>query len=158
MITAHYIGNHSKDGFLVRLGWALTRLVQRGQYKRVTHSEAIHKIHDDGTVTIASSSLRDKGVRAKRVRLTKGQWLIIEVPSWDVNRSIDLLDQTKGTPYDSLGAISTALLLGQNDGRFFCNEWVGKPFLQSSSIFSPAEFATICASFGEDITERFFRG
>jgi hypothetical protein len=89
--------------------------------------------------------------------LTKENWLIIDVPSWDVNLSIDLLEATGGTPYDSLGAISTALLIGQNDGRFFCNEWVGKPFLQSSSIFSPAEFATICSSFGEDITDKFLR-
>jgi hypothetical protein len=42
MIVLDYIGNHSKDTIPVRLGWALTRLVQRGEYQRVTHTEAVH--------------------------------------------------------------------------------------------------------------------
>jgi hypothetical protein len=157
MLTAHYIGTHRNDTLSVRTGWAVTRLVQRGAYKRCTHSEAIHELHADGSVTIASSSARDGGVRPKRTRLTAGNWLILDVPAWDVQRSIALLAQTEGAPYDMLGAISTALLIGQRGDRWFCNEWVAHPFLRSSYIFGPAQFAAVCASQGQDITEQFFK-
>jgi hypothetical protein len=158
MLTAHYIGSHKGDTLSVRAGWAFTRLVQRGQYKRCTHSEAIHEVHSNGEVTIASSSVRDGGVRVKRTRLTHGNWLIIDTPEWDVQRSKDLLAQTHGCPYDMLGAVSTALLIGQRGDKWFCNEWVGHPFVQSSYIFGPAQFAAIAASLGRDVTEQFFNG
>jgi hypothetical protein len=141
----------------VRAGWVFTRMVQRGDYRRVTHSEAIHELHADGSVTIASSSVRDGGVRSKRVRLTEDNWIIIDVPVWDVHRSIDLLAHTDGHDYDMLGAISTALLLGERSKKWFCNEWVGQPFIPSSYIFGPAQFAALCAGHGQDITEQFFK-
>lgn len=39
MIILGYVGNHAQDSLAVRLGWAATRLVQRGQFARVTHVE-----------------------------------------------------------------------------------------------------------------------
>lgn len=47
MKTAHYIGDHAGDTLLVRTGWALTRLVQRGDWRNVTHCEAILAERDD---------------------------------------------------------------------------------------------------------------
>lgn len=41
MKIAHYIGDHAGDTLLVRTSWALTRLVQRGDWRNVTHCEAI---------------------------------------------------------------------------------------------------------------------
>lgn len=158
MIVIHYIGNHAADSLGVRLGWALTRICQRGQFRRVTHCEAVHQVHSDGTVTMASSSLREGGVRGKtRVRLTPGHWLVHDVPAWPVVRSIDLLQRTHGQPYDLRGAVATVLLwLGQSGSRWFCNEWVATPYLKSPGIFGPAQFAAITATVGRDVTDEFF--
>ena len=101
MLVALFIGNHAKDTLAVRAGWAITRAVQRGTYKAVTHCEAIHQVNADGTVTIAGASLRDGGVRAKQnVLLTPGNWLIVEVPQWDVQRSIEWFAFNDNLPYD----------------------------------------------------------
>jgi len=148
MKTLHYIGNHAQDTLSVRAGWAITRLGQRGTYAQVTHSEAVHAVHPNGTVDIASSSLREGGVRLKRgVRLQPGHWLCIDVPGWQLDRSIELLERTAGAPYDLRGAASSALIVfGQSQDRWFCNEWVGAPWLPDSYIFGPAQFAALCAS------------
>ena len=114
MKVALYIGDHGADTLLVRMGCRLTRLVQKGAYGHVTHCEAIHAEHDDGTVTIASASLRDGGVRAKRVRLDPAHWWIIDVPQWDVERSSDFLAETIGMKYDLRGAIATVFLGAQD--------------------------------------------
>jgi hypothetical protein len=158
MLVAHYIGAHRGDSLHVRLGWACVRAVQRGEYKRVTHVESILQEHDDGTVTIASSSLRDGGVRAKRVSLKAGHWLISDVPHWDVVRAIELLDDTEGWPYDLFGAMATVLPTRQKSGSFFCSEWVAKPFLRSPQTFGPAQLAAITMSpaFGRNVTADFF--
>ena len=69
MITAHYIGDHRQDALSVRAGWWLTRLVQFGEFSHVTHSEAISCENLDGSVSIGSASVRDKGVRVKTTHL-----------------------------------------------------------------------------------------
>lgn len=73
MKIALYIGNHTKDNPSVRLGWWLTRLVQKGEFSDVTHVEAILAEHEDGSVTIGSASIRDGGVRTKRCTLAPEQ-------------------------------------------------------------------------------------
>jgi hypothetical protein len=156
VLTAHYIGNHAADTVSVRLGWWLTQKLQKGPYGGVTHCEAIHAMFDDGSVTIASSSLRDGGVRAKNTWLTPGSWMIVDVPMWDVTASIALLQATAGQPYDWRGAVATVLPGSPQAGRWFCNEWVGHPFLKASATFGPNHFAAICLSLGKDITTDFF--
>ena len=156
MLVALYIGDHAKDTLAVRLGWWLTKTVQKGPYGGVTHCEAIHTLHDDGTVTIASASLRDGGVRSKVTDLTPGNWRVVDVPMWDVAHSIDLLALTQGQPYDLRGAIATVLPGCPQQGHWFCNGWVGRPHLKASSSLGPNHFAAICLSFGRDITAEFF--
>lgn len=156
MLIAHYIGNHSADDLATRIGWATTRMVQRGPWRRCTHVEAIHAEHSDGSVTIASASLRDGGVRAKQARLSSGAWLISDVPLWSVDASIGLLETTRGAAYDLTGALATVLPLRHSRGRWFCNEWVGAPFVDAAHIFGPAQFAAICMSAGRDMTQDFF--
>ena len=160
MLVAHYIGNHAKDTLAVRTGWAITRAVQRGTYKAVTHCEAIHAVNADGSVTIASASVRDGGVRTKHnVRLTPGNWLIVDVPSWDVQRSIDWFAFNNGTPYDWRGALATVLPGTQSDNGWFCNEAVGSSVgLKDPQIFGPAQFASICMSLGKDVTAQMLGG
>lgn len=156
MLIAHYIGDHTKDDISARIGWTLTRAVQRGPYKNVTHSEAIHTVHEDGEVTLASSSLREGGVRSKKVKLNPNNWLISNVPQWYVQDSISLLDRTRGKPYDWRGALATVLPFKESKNAWFCNEWVAAPYLQAPHIFGPAQFCTICMSIGQDVTKEFF--
>jgi hypothetical protein len=158
MRVALHIGDHAADGFFARCGWWLTRKVQKGPYARVTHVEAIHAEHTDGTVTIASASLRDGGVRSKRVRLNPAHWLIVDVPQWDVARSIELLAATNGMPYDWRGAVATAFPGSQDSSRWFCNEWVAYPFIKASGTFGPNHFAAVSFSLGQDVTTDFFDG
>ena len=156
MKIAHYVGRHANDGLSARLGWAIVRAVQRGEFKRVTHVESIIDEHEDGSVTIASSSLRDGGVRAKRVRLTPGAWIIADVPQWDRSAAKELLAATAGRPYDTLGAVATVMPTRQNSAQYFCSEWVGAPYLRSAHIFGPAQLAALTFSIGRDVTAEFF--
>jgi hypothetical protein len=159
MLTAHFIGSHAKDNLPTRIGWAATRLVQRGLYKAVTHSEAIHDIHSDGTVNIASASLRDGGVRRKRkVFLTFGNWLIIDVPQFDVTQSVEWFDKHEGQLYDLRGALATVLPGASLPSHWFCNEAVAASVgFKEPQLFGPAQWAAICMSLGTDITEDFFK-
>lgn len=171
MKTAHYIGNHAADTWTVRLGWKMTRSVQRGQFAQVTHVEAIHAEHGGGLVTMASSSLRKEGfppksgVRSKTVQLSKENWRIFDMPDWDVERSIDLLHATKENLYDKRGALASAVPLPsfivdlkQEADRWYCNEWVGYPFLgDDSGIFGPAQFTSIILMLGgREVTDSFW--
>lgn len=158
MIIAHYIGNHAKDTLAVRAGWAVTRAVQRGTYKAVTHCESIHTLNTDGTVTIASSSVRDHGVRTKRnVRLTPGHWLIADVPQFSLARSVDWFAFNNATPYDWRGALATVLPGTQSEHGWFCNEAVAASVgFKDPQIYGPAQWAAITFSMGRDWTEEFF--
>ena len=156
MLVAHYVGAHRGDSLAARVGWACVRAVQRGEYRRVTHVESILDEHGDGTVTIASSSLRDGGVRAKRVVLTPGHWLIADVRLWDVDAARAFLGATDGMPYDLFGAVATVLPTRQTGTSYFCSEWVAAPFLRSPHTFGPAHLAAITMSIGRDATREFF--
>jgi hypothetical protein len=159
MKIACYTGRHSTDTLSIRLGWAITRLVQRGRFKRVTHMEAIHAEHADGTVDIASASLREGGVRRKQnVPLTPGNWAIIDVPRWSLQASLDLFLLTQGHGYDVRGAIASAVPLFKPSGsRWFCNEWVACPFVQESWQYGPASTAILAITAGgTDVTDQFF--
>lgn len=157
MKVALYTGDHAADGMLARTGWFVTRLVQKGPYGDVTHCEAIHAEHADGSVTIASASLRDGGVRAKRVMLNPMHWMIVDVPQWDVEQSIELLWETEGNPYDIRGAIATVFIGSPERGKWYCNQWVSEPFLKAAQTFGPNHFTAICLTLGRDVTQEFFR-
>lgn len=158
MKVALYVGTHAGDAPLVRLGWALTRLVQKGEFGQVTHCEAIHMEYPDGTVAIASSSLRDQGVRTKLcVALNPAHWLIADAPQWSTARSEAFFREHDGEPYDSRGALATVLPGHHRSDQWFCNEAVGASVgLRTPECFHPAHFAAICFSFGRDITQEFF--
>lgn len=156
MKVALYTGDHVSDSLSVRAGWWITKKVQKGIYSGTTHVEAIHREYSDGTVAIASSSLRDGGVRSKDTWLNPLHWKVIDIEMWDVQKSFDLLRLTEGCKYDLRGAIATAFIGSPQAGRYFCNQWVGLPYLQASATFGPNHFHAICLSLGKDITKEFF--
>lgn len=157
MLVALYIGPHTADTFLVRASWKTIRLVQKGPLDIVTHVEAIHAVHSDGRVTIASSSLRDKGVRAKTVRLNVDNWIIVDVPQWNVQKSIHWFDYHDGDAYDIRGALATVLPGKGSSDRWFCNEAVGASVgLLHPETFGPNQFAAIALTLGTNVTMEFF--
>lgn len=160
MLIAHYIGNHAKDTLTVRTGWALIRLAQKGDYDRVTHSEAILKTYRvSGVADIASSSLRDGGVRRKNtIALDPASWMIVDVPTWDAAKAALWFEQHDGAPYDLRGALATVLPGRSQDGHFFCNYAVGAApgSLLTPECFTPAQFAAITLSIGQNVTDQFF--
>jgi hypothetical protein len=157
MKLAFYIGEHAEDTLMVRAGWWITKFVQKGPYSHVTHVEAIHTEYSDGSVFIASSSIRDNGVRGKRVKLNPAHWMIVDMPQWDTLLSVNFLEHTKYAPYDWRGAIATCMPGHENDNSWFCNEWVAYPYLKSSSNFGPHQLAAICLSMGTNVTFDFFK-
>ena len=151
MKIAFYVGSHEKDSLSVRLGWMLVRLVQRGRFSNVTHVECILAEHEDGSVDIGSSSLRDGGVRVKyRVHLNHENWLIIDVPVFSTSNAVLWFNNHHGEKYDTLGAFASAFPFRLNSkNKWFCNEAVGAAAgLNSPEIFGPAQFASICATLG----------
>lgn len=159
MLIAHYIGP-AKPGLAAHIGWHLTVLGQKGPHDRCTHTEAIHHVHEDSTVTIASSSLVDKGVRIKeRVRLTPGHWVITDMPMWDVRKSVLWFDRAIrfGMRYDKHGALATLLPGKQRSDEVFCTEAVFAPFIPDAHYFTPAAGLALCLGLGRDVTADFFR-
>ena len=156
-----FIGQHNKDDITARLGWALVRLAQIGaRFRRTTHVEAL--LHGPWyAATIASSSLRDGGVRVKRdVRLNPAHWMVVDVPAWDVNRAIDWFDIHAGAPYDWRGAVATVFwFLPDSKRSWFCNEAIAAPHgLIDAHRQTPAEFIAHCMSLpgSRDVTTEFF--
>jgi len=158
MITLHYTGP-AKPGLLPRIGWWLIKTGQKAPYGHCTHTEALHEVHPDGSVTMASSSIADGGVRRKRTRLVPGRWTVVDVPQWDVRKSINFFDAVieAGLAYDARGAAATLLPGKQHSGRFFCTEAVLYPFVQAPHYYNPALGLSLCLSLGTDITETFFK-
>lgn len=160
MKIACYIGNHAGDTPLVRAGWAITRMVQKGPHADVTHTEAILDEHADGAVDIGSSSLRDKGVRIKEhVRLTPGNWRIFDVPKWDRQDALEWFIEHKGEPYDTRGAFASWLpIVWHWIKRWFCSEAVAASAgMKAPNTYGPALLAAIAEHFGRDVTAEFFK-
>lgn len=159
MKAALYIGDHKKDAFIVRLGWAATRLVQKGEYANVTHVEAILTEHDDGSVDIGSASIRDGGVRVKKTYLNPNHWMIVDVPKFSVTKARKWFADHAGEKYDSRGAFASAFpIQWKQHNKWFCNESVGASVgMKSPEIFGPSQFAAVAMSFGTDVTDEFFK-
>lgn len=160
MIVLGYIGDHKKDTLSVRLGWLLIRFVQSGEYKRITHTESVLEGAHYSNCTIASSSARDGGVRIKHnVALTKGNWVAVDVPTWDANDAAIWFYNNRGKAYDWWGAAASVLffLRGALD-KFFCNESCAAPFIPTPEQYTPSKFWAIAMAMpgAKDVTDQFF--
>jgi len=159
MKIACYIGDHAKDDILTRIGWAGTRIVQKGLYAQVTHTEAILVVHVDGTVDIGSATLRENKVRIKeRVRLNHKHWLIADVPQWDAAEARKWFVKNKGKRYDWRGAfVSWLPIMWQRDDQLFCSESIAAAVgMKTPSLYGPSLLADVAFSQGRDVTAEFF--
>ena len=161
MIILGYVGDHKKDTIPVRLGWWFTRLVQTGPYKKITHTESVLNGSNYKRCTIASASVRDGGVRVKAdIALTKGNWIAVDVPNWDIGLALEWFIAQRGCPYDWLGAIGSVLFfLRGEEGKWFCNEATGAPYIQTPEQYPPSKFWAIAMSMpgARDVTTDFFK-
>lgn len=161
MVILGYVGDHAKDTIAARAGWRLVRLAQIGAtYCNVTHVEAHHggPWYD---CTIASSSLRDGGVRTKRgVELEPVNWVAIFVPGLSLADSIAWFAGHDGQGYAKLGATASALwFLPAEKNRKFCNEAVALPHgIVDAHRLTPAGFFAFMTSLdgAQDVTAEFF--
>lgn len=165
LMIAHYVGEHRGDTIPVRIGWALTRAVQEGDYERATHCENIVRTYPGRQeVDIASASIRDGAkVRIKEgALLTPGHWIISRHQHWTMQDSRHWFETAiaAGVKYAWLGAFETAVPWGHKDPRrVFCNQASAESVgFHSASIFGPADWAAICMSHpvGYDYTMQFY--
>lgn len=106
------------DNRLYRFYDAITRLFTRGLY---SHCEIA--IEDsDGLYSCYSSSIRDGGVRVKRMVLDTNKWDLVPIKLKRHNVHQYFLE-TKGSGYDLLGALGVVSGLRQNRHKYFCSEW-----------------------------------
>lgn len=163
MKIALYIGDHKNDTLIVRLGWWLTLLTQKGSM--VTHGEVIVSENDDGTVDIASATLRKEtkngksGVRIKKnVKLQRGKWKIIDVPAFDKSRALDWFINHEGLGYDKRGAFASILpIWWSSKDKYFCYQSICNSVgIGCGEGFTGPVFEAMLLRFGNDVTQDFF--
>ena len=90
-----------------------------------------------------SSSIRDGGVRVKTMPLPSEKWDLIPVNQQDAY--IDVLNyfaQTRGKPYDFIGACGVVLGIKGSLKKWFCSEWCAAALgLQYPDQYSPQALA-----------------
>lgn len=98
------------------IGNALIRWWTRSPY---SHCELVV----DGVAY--SSSLMDKGVRAKRIDFKPEHWDMLELPESMRQKVLDYYEATKGQRYSWLDLIRSQIFNGNADeeGAAFCSEW-----------------------------------
>nr|DAF17650.1 MAG TPA: cysteine peptidase [Caudoviricetes sp.] len=98
----------------------LTRFFTNGRY---SHCEVAIK-DKEGTYSIYSASVRDKGVRVQHHKeLTADQWTLVPVQLSE-EEVIKYFEQNKGKNYDFFGAIGCAVTWIDNSSkRMFCSEF-----------------------------------
>ena len=93
-----------------------------------------------------SSSLRDGGVRAKRMFFDLEHWSFIELPWADPVAVLRYFEQTQGEPYGWRDLLWRQVFNrpGDSYGQF-CGEWCAAALgLQNPQTFSPARLGEYC--------------
>ena len=73
-----------------------------------------------------SSSVRDGGVRKKKINLNTGRWTLVYLPNVDEARAMAWFMQHEGQSYDWPGIVSWVIpLVRQHKERWVCFEAVG---------------------------------
>lgn len=106
---------------LARVSDWLTRKLTRGSY---SHCEiAVQQV--DGSFMCYSSSIRDGGVRCKKIDVSdRLRWDLIPLDGvTDEAEILDFFHATQNCKYDLLGALGVVLRWRQRKSRYFCSEW-----------------------------------
>lgn len=91
---------------------------------KFSHAELVLMNYADGTSLCASSSVRDGGIRFKRMKLTHEHWEIIPIYG-DRGYATRWMTRREGKKYDFLGLIRTYFNWApDNQKRYFCSEAV----------------------------------
>lgn len=121
------------------LGNAIIRWWARSPY---SHCELV--IGDVGY----TSSIRDGGVRAKRIEFDPAHWYFVDLPWAHEHRVKAYYAQTAGEPYGWKDLILRQVLnkAGDSYGQF-CSEWCAKALgVANGQIYSPATLGDYCKS------------
>lgn len=138
LYIAFYKGRAKRP--LHRLTDGLIRLATDGRY---SHCEIA--IARTGGYDCYSASLRDGGVRCKRIDVS-------DVNKWDLipldiseEQVLRYFEQTKSASYDLVGAIGVALGIKHSKRRYFCSEWCYNAIFGGNEghKFSPNELAKL---------------
>ena len=122
-----------------RLSAWIIRTLTRSPY---SHCEiAVDK--GNGQYNCYSASIRDGGVRLKTMPLPADKWDLIPVNQQDAY--IDVLNyfaQTRGKPYDFIGACGVVLGIKGSLKKWFCSEWCAAALgVQYPDRYSPQALA-----------------
>ena len=147
---ALYKGRRDGSGWRVWCARAtdwLTRVLTRGKY---SHCEIAVREHPQASVyTCYSASIRDGGVRAKKMPLPDDKWDLIPMVSTSEahERLQRVWAETKGQGYDLKGALGIAFGLRHSRRRWFCSEWCAAALgLPAGWRWSPNDLAAIVSA------------
>lgn len=125
---------------LARFSDWLTRKLTRGHY---SHCEIA--VEKDGGFICYSSSIRDGGVRCKKIDVSdRLRWDLIPLKGLPEEQINTFFAKTNGKKYDLCGALGVVLRWRQRKSRYFCSEWCGELLgLRESWRFSPNDLVVI---------------
>lgn len=94
-----------------------------------------------------SSSIMDKGVRAKAIELESDKWDVIDLPRADAAAVVDYFAKTDSNTYGWFSLVASQLFnrdQADNNSQF-CSEWCANALgLPNPSTYSPKTLADIC--------------
>lgn len=143
LYLALYKGN--RDGYApaavkARIGDWLTRKITRGIY---SHCEIADPCANGGYACY-SSSIRDGGVRVKKMELPSEKWDLIPLETVPVSHLEEVWQSARGKKYDWTGAIGTVLKIRQRPDKWFCSEFCAAVMgIPDGWRFSPNDLAAI---------------
>ena len=102
-----------------------------------------------------SSSIMDKGVRAKVIELEPDKWDVIDLPWADAVAVVDYFKATDSNTYGWLSLIGSQLFNRNRTDKTsqFCSEWCAAALgLPNPSTYSPETLADTCLWRGSPVT------
>ena len=138
---------YQPDIAAARLSDWIIRTLTRSPYSHCELAVLIPPLNggsdDHAVFDCYSSSIRDGGVRVKTMPLPADKWDLIPVNQQDAY--IDVLNyfaQTRGKPYDFIGACGVVLGIKGSLKKWFCSEWCAAALrVQYPDRYSPQALA-----------------
>lgn len=100
------------------VGDYLTRKITKGPY---SHCEVVVE-KDNDLFDCYTSSIRDNGVRCKRMALPSTKWDLVEIKYKTEEDVVKFFEPLLGKHYDFLGALGIILGTKDDDNKWFCSE------------------------------------